>query len=261
MNYEEFKVSINKLIDLNLSDYKEKQMKRRIDALISKNGFSEYKDYVTELKNNKMKLNEFINYLTINVSEFYRNPEQWDMLKKEILPKLLEKKSKLKIWSSACSTGDEPYTLAMVMSDLVDLSQISIYATDIDEAALAKAKFGIYDLKSLENLPNKYKEKFFIKNDKQFTIKDSIKKCVKFGKLNLLKDQYPSNLDLIICRNVVIYFTDEAKNRIYTKFSEALKEERILFVGSTEQIIMSRTYSLRPIRTFFYIKENNLNLK
>ncbi|MEN8908121.1 MAG: protein-glutamate O-methyltransferase CheR [Clostridiales bacterium] len=255
MDYTEFKISINKMIDLNLSDYKEKQMKRRIDALINKNGFKNYQEYIVVLKKDRKLLEEFVNYLTINVSEFYRNPEQWEMLENEILPELLKNTKRLKIWSSACSTGDEPYTLAMVLSNLIGLDQISIYATDIDDTAIDKAKKGVYDKKSLENLPNKLRNKYFIQSNNKFVIKDSIKNCVKFGKINLLKDIYPTNLDLIVCRNVVIYFTDDAKNRIYSNFSDSLKKDGILFVGSTEQIIMSKNFLLKPIRTFFYTKE------
>jgi Methylase of chemotaxis methyl-accepting proteins len=254
MDYEGFKKEIYKMTGINLTLYKEKQMKRRIDSLIEKNRISSYENYVTDIKVNKQHYNEFINFLTINVSEFYRNPEQWKVLESEIIPMLLEKSRILKIWSSACSTGDEPYTLAMVLSRFIPLSNIKILATDIDKEAMNKAKAGVYGYKSVENLPKDLLQKYFVKDDEMYKISEDIKKCVEFKQLNLLEEQYPSDVDLLVCRNVLIYFTDEAKNIIYSKFNKSLKNGGILFVGSTEQIIMSNKYGFKPVKTFFYSK-------
>lgn len=258
MEYEGFKKEIFGMTGINLSFYKEKQMKRRIDSLISKNNFSCYEEYVKALKVNKVLFNEFINYLTINVSEFYRNPEQWEVLGKEIFPMLLNRTKSLKIWSSACSTGDEPYTLVMVLNKFLPLSSIKILATDIDRAALDKARTGIYHYKSLEKLPDEMRNKFFVKIGEQYKVKDEVKNCVQFSQHNLLKDEYPNECDLIVCRNVLIYFTEEAKNFIYEKFNKSLKSHGILFVGSTEQIIMANKYNFHPLRTFFYLKNKEI---
>ncbi len=258
MDYEGFKLEIYKLTDINLSLYKEKQMKRRIDSLIKKNSYELYEDYVQALKRDKILYNEFINYLTINVSEFYRNPEQWEVLKDQILPMLLKRTQRLKIWSTACSTGDEPYTLVMVLNQHVPLNSIKILATDIDDEALRKARAGNYTEKSLEKLPVEYINKYFIKTGDIYTIKSEVKNCVEFSKINLLKDHYPSECDLIVCRNVLIYFTEEAKSDMYYKFNKALKDKCVLFIGSTEQIIMSVRYKLTPIKTFFYIKDGDI---
>ena len=258
MDYEGFKKEINKLSDINLSFYKEKQMKRRIDSLIRKNGYELYEDYVQLLRTDTERYNEFINYLTINVSEFYRNPEQWEVLKNSVFPVLLKKGSRLKIWSAACSTGDEPYTLVMVLNEHIPLKDIKILATDIDMEALRKAKAGVYSEKSLEKLPRVYIDKYFVKEGSIYTVKDEVKKQVEFSQHNLLKDPYPQNCDLIVCRNVLIYFTEEAKVNIYTNFNRALDKEGILFIGSTEQIIMSSHYMLSPMKTFFYKKEGEI---
>ncbi len=255
MDYEGFKEEIFKMTKINLTLYKEKQMKRRIDALIKKNNFDTYKDYVQALKDNKDLFKEFINYLTINVSEFYRNPDQWEVLEKEIFPLLLSKNKKIKIWSSACSTGDEPYTLVMVLNKLLPLNSIKILATDIDTGALEKAQNGIYTSKSLENLPREMKDKYFTIVGDSYKIKDEVKNCVEFKQFNLLRDTYPMGMDLIVCRNVLIYFTEEAKNDIYKKFNMSLNPQGILFVGSTEQLIMANKYNFKSLKTFFYIKD------
>jgi chemotaxis protein methyltransferase CheR len=258
MDYERFKDEILKLTGINLSYYKEKQMKRRIDSLIRKNNYENYGDYVVALKLNRVLFDEFVNYLTINVSEFYRNPAQWEVLEKDVFPRLLAKTKSLRIWSAACSTGDEPYTLVMVLSKFLPLNNIRIIATDIDKAALDKARTGVYSYKSMEKLPHAMLERFCIKDGGNYRIKDEIKACVEFRQHNLLKDDYPQGCDLIVCRNVLIYFTEEAKNLIYIKFNKSLKTDCILFVGSTEQIIMSNKYNLVPIKTFFYTKEKDL---
>ncbi|HEY5587290.1 MAG TPA: protein-glutamate O-methyltransferase CheR [Ruminiclostridium sp.] len=255
MEYEGFKEEILKMTKINLTLYKEKQMKRRIDALIKKNNIDTYKEYVQVLKVNKDLFKEFINYITINVSEFYRNPDQWEVLEKEIIPLLLSNKKKITIWSSACSTGDEPYTLVMVLNKLLPLSSIKILATDIDLGSLEKAQIGIYTSKSLENLPNEMKNKYFTVIGDSFKIKDEVKNCVEFKQFNLLRDSYPIGIDLIVCRNVLIYFTEEAKNDIYKNFNMSLNPQGILFVGSTEQLIMASKYNFKSLKTFFYTKE------
>lgn len=255
VGYEEFKKDIFRKTGIDLNLYKEKQMKRRLESLAKRNEFTDFKNYFKALDKDSKIFDEFINYLTINVSEFYRNPDQWAVLEKEVVPKLMAKNRTLKIWSAACSTGEEPYSLVMMLTRFFPLNKINIVATDIDLGAIAKAKAGLYMEKSLKNLPKEFVSKFFTNEGRLYKISDDIKKQVTFKKHNLLKDSYIDGCDLIVCRNVLIYFTEEAKNEIYMKFSRSLKNEGILFVGSTEQIIMPQKYELKPLRTFFYGKD------
>lgn len=254
--YESFKEAVFSITGIDLNSYKERQMKRRIEALIAKNGITSYSDYAYLLKHNKIMLEEFINYITINVSEFYRNPEQWRTLEREVIPYLMDHFGRdLKIWSAACSTGDEPYSMAMLLSKFLPLNKIKIIATDIDKNVLQKADLGIYNVKSLKALPDEFINKYFIKlNDKTYQISSDIKNCVIFKQHDLLKDNYPENCDLIICRNVLIYFTDEAKNKIYARFNKALKKDGLLFVGSTEQIMQASQLGFTGYKPFFYRK-------
>lgn len=257
-NYEDFKEFVYQLTRINLSDYKERQMKRRIDSLVAKRNFTDYESYARALKSDKVIYDEFINYITINVSEFYRNPKQWEVMEKEVVPMLTKRSSQIKIWSAACSTGEEPYSLVMLLSKFIPLNQVRILATDIDNEVINKAKTGLYNPKSLEGLPPEFVSRFFTKEGELFRIKDEVKRCVDFQHHNLLEDRYPDNCDLIVCRNVLIYFTEEAKSEIYQKFNKALKVGGILFVGSTEQIILSSRYYLKSVNTFFYQKERDI---
>ncbi len=254
-SYEDFKTKVFQLTKIDLSSYKERQMKRRIDSLITRHSIATYADYVEKLRTDKVMFDEFVTFLTINVSEFYRNPDQWNLLEKEILPQILAKNKKPKIWSAACSTGDEPYSLVMLLAKYIPMRDIKVIATDIDKQILEKAKAGLYNVKSLKALPKEFVDKYFIKiNDTSYQIMDEVKKCVEFKQHNLLKDEYPSQCDLIVCRNVVIYFTEEAKEVIYRKFSDSLVPNGVLFVGSTEQIIHPASVGFESIRAFFYRK-------
>lgn len=254
-DYEQFVANIRKKTGIDLSLYKEAQMKRRLTSLYEKRGYRSFNDYYLELKENKALLDEFLDRMTINVSEFYRNGKRWEVLEKKILPKLLEKNSRLKIWSAACSTGEEPYTIAMIMSKFTSLSGVQIVATDIDDNAISRAKIGAYPERSLNEVPDDMKRKFFKQDGSFYHISDEIKKAVSFKKQNLLADPFGGPFDLIVCRNVLIYFTEEAKDILYTKFSGALKEDGIFFVGSTEQIFNPSLYGFETEDTFFYRKK------
>lgn len=254
-DYIKFIEQIKRKTGIDLGLYKEAQMKRRLTSLYEKKGYSSFEDFYRALEQDRDLLNEFLDRMTINVSEFYRNAKRWEVLQNKIFPKLLETNQTLKIWSAACSTGEEPYTIAMILSQHIPLSRISIIATDLDENAIQKAKVGIYPERSLAEVPAAIKTKYFEQQGTFYKVDDAIKKTVTFQKHNLLKDTYGSSFDLIVCRNVMIYFTEEAKTQIYTNFGQALRKNGILFVGSTEQIFNPGRYELETEDTFFYRKK------
>lgn len=254
-NYEWFKKEILKMTQIDLNFYKEKQMRRRIDTLVVKNGANSYEDYVALIRKDKVLFEQFVNFLTINVSEFYRNPDQWKLMDETVIPKILENnKRQIRIWSAACSTGDEPYSLAMAFSKHVPLSNIKILATDIDKQVIAHAQVGLYNAKSIAGVPEEMKRKYFTQVGTSYQIANEIKRCVEFKEHNLLKDVYPKEFDLILCRNVVIYFTDEAKDMIYAKFYESLKKQGVLFIGSTEQISNYKDLGFERLSSFYFQK-------
>ncbi|MHA6251099.1 CheR family methyltransferase [Oceanobacillus sp. CAU 1775] len=253
-DYEKFIQKVNDKHDIDLSLYKETQMKRRITTLRNKRGFSNYLDYFHEMHKDDELLKEFIDRLTINVSEFYRNAKRWEVLRTLVIPKLTANTSRLTIWSAACSTGEEPYSLAIMFKEYFPKINVEIVATDLDEGALQKAEEGLYAEQSLKELPAGLKEKYFTKENDVFKVDASLRKNITFKKHNLLADKYPINHDLIVCRNVLIYFTDEAKESIYRGFSKSLKDNGVLFVGSTEQIFAPDKYNFKLLDTFFYQK-------
>lgn len=254
-DYEYFKREIMALTTIDLNAYKEKQMKRRIDTLIAKHKIVGYDKYVQALRNEKEKFEEFVNYITINVSEFYRNPDQWKILENEVFPELINRFGKnLKIWSAACSTGDEPYSLVMALSRHLPLNQIKIFATDLDKQVIAKAKVGLYSDKSLVGVPEDLKRKYFTQVGPSYKISEEVKARVEFKEHNLLKDAYPTDCHLIVCRNVLIYFTEEAKDEVFRKYFKSLAKDGVLFIGSTEQIMNYKEIGYDRKSSFFYQK-------
>ncbi|WP_110112971.1 protein-glutamate O-methyltransferase CheR [Bacillus sp. CGMCC 1.16541] len=254
-DYSQFVLGIKKKTGIDLSLYKEAQMKRRLASLYEKKGFTSFQSFFEQLEKDNELLGEFLDRMTINVSEFYRNAKRWEVLEGKILPQLTQNKKRLKVWSAACSTGEEPYTLAMVLSSFYPLSQIDILATDLDENVIEKAKIGLYAERALQEVPQTIKAKYFTKQGMFYKVDDQIKKSVTFKKHNLLADSFEKEFDLIVCRNVLIYFTEEAKNLLYQKFSQSLRQGGVFFVGSTEQIFHPQLYGFENADTFFYRKK------
>lgn len=254
-DYQGFIQSIKNKTGIDLNLYKEAQMKRRLTSLRDKRGFNDFTSYSKGIMNSQELFDEFLERMTINVSEFYRNPKRWEVLEKKILPRLLQTNKRLKIWSAACSTGEEPYTLAMILSKLLLASGYSILATDLDRAILDRAKAGIYTDRSTKDVPKEMFDKYFINDGMGFRVKDDLKKTITFKQGNLLADKFDTNFDLIVCRNVMIYFTEDAKHDLYHKFSKSLRPGGVLFVGSTEQIFNPNEYSFETEDTFFYKKK------
>jgi len=253
-SWEWFLARFGDLSNINLTAYKRPQMERRINSFMRNANAASYQDFLNLLSNDKDLFRRFVEYLTINVSEFFRNVQHWEILEKNIIPLLYQNSSRLKVWSAGCSTGEEPYSLAMLFKESFAAKVEPILATDLDRVVLEKAAAGLYNARALQSLPDKYIKKYFNKKGDFYNIDREIKKMVIFKQHDLLKDPYPTACDLILCRNVVIYFTEETKQRLYHKFSQALKKGGVLFIGSTEQIFRPADFGLQSVSTFFYQK-------
>ncbi|MBA2133066.1 protein-glutamate O-methyltransferase CheR [Hydrogenispora sp. UU3] len=254
LSYEEFKKAASKLCGTDLFLYKSQQMDRRIHSLMGFWGIRDYDEYLTVLKTNPQRYQEFVKRLTINVSEFFRNPDRFIELWERFLPEILQKTGGVRIWSAGCSNGAEPYSVAIILSELNALHRASILATDIDEVVLEKARKGAYIFNEVKSLPSELREKYFRQEGEVFYFDEALKKRVQFKKHNLLQEPFPENLDLIICRNVVIYFTEEAKQKIYVDFNRALRVGGYFLTGGTEPILYYRQYGFENVAPSFYQK-------
>jgi len=259
MTYEEFKRKVSRLCGTNLFLYKSQQMDRRIHTLMNFWGIADYDEYFNVLKTNASRYQEFVKRLTINVSEFFRNPDRFMELWEKILPELLQRPGLVKIWSAGCSNGAEPYSVAIILNELKALDRAVIIATDIDQEILEKARKGVYCASEVKNLPPMLREKYFRQEGELFAFSADLKKRVEFRKHNLLLDPFPREQDLVICRNVVIYFTQEAKDRLFQEFNQALRIGGYLMTGGTEPILYFKEYGFENVALSFYQKRGAPN--
>jgi len=250
--YPVFRKTVLELTGIDLDCYKGTQMERRLQSIMRRAGVSDLGAYASLLASNPSRLKEFQDFLTINVSEWLRNPEKFEELQKVILPGLLKEFRRLRIWSAGCANGSEPYSVAMLLDELDPGGQHDILATDIDEEILKVARLGIYQEKDIKAVSPARRARYFIQRGEQVEVKPVLRAKVRFVRHNLLSDPFPQNLDLILCRNVVIYFTEEAKDELYRKFHRALRPGGILFVGGTESLLRAREYGFVSTSAFFY---------
>ncbi len=242
------------MVGIDLDDYKSQQMDRRIHSLMQSWDVDNYDLFLDILKTNPLRYKDFVKKLTINVSEFFRNPERFEELWRRILPELLANNPNLRIWSAGCSNGAEPYSVALIVQELGVAERVQIFGTDIDEMILNKAREGVYDHNDLKNLPPDFLNKYFIFKNNRFYLNDSVKRKVEFLNHNLLKDPFLNSFHLIICRNVVIYFTEEAKRSLYMKFYDSLLPGGYLLVGGTEPLLSYRQLGFISSSASFYQK-------
>lgn len=254
MDLEELKKWVLREFKIDLTAYKSNQLNRRILSLMSRVGVNTVEEYISLLKKDANQRQKFLDFITINVSEFFRNPEIFDEIAKKIENELILKENNLKIWSAACSIGAEPYSLAMILDNLKTKGRHTILATDLDSSIIERAKKGEYVISEIKNVKNEYLQKYFTKVDDKYIIDSKIKNMVTFKKHDLIMDDYEKNFDLIVCRNVVIYFNQDIKNEIYKKFSSSLKKGGLLFVGATESIYNYKDYGFEKASTFIYKK-------
>jgi chemotaxis protein methyltransferase CheR len=255
LDYPEFKKQVAILCGVDLSHYKSQQMDRRINSFMGLWGVGNYDEYLALLKRDPKILKEFINKLTINVSEFFRNPERFEELERQVLPRLLQRQTKVRIWSAGCSDGSEPYSIAIVAREFQAEQRVQIIASDIDRQIVEKAKTGLYTANEIKSMPHHLVTKYFTEAaNYKYLLVDSVKEMVEFRIHDLLADKFEANFDLIVCRNVVIYFTEEAKNELYKRFIAALRPGGYILVGGTEPILQYRMFGLEHVFSSYYQK-------
>ncbi|TDA69395.1 MAG: protein-glutamate O-methyltransferase CheR [Clostridia bacterium] len=254
MEFEEFIKRVSASFGLNLEGYKETQLKRRIEGLMRSLGVADYQTYYRLITSDAEQKKKFLDRITINVSEFFRNPEAFAYLAKEILPELAGTGTRLKVWSAGCANGVEPYSLAILLYELAPRGGYLLEATDIDDQVLAVARDGKYPETLLRNLSQAYRQKYFIPSDGFYAVKPILKQNLVFRHHDLLLDTFGQGYDLIVCRNVTIYFTRETQENLYRKFHQALRPGGVLFVGATESILQYRQFGYEKIASWFYRK-------
>jgi chemotaxis protein methyltransferase CheR len=232
---------IEQTIKIQCSNYKEDYIKRRLLSRMRSTSTATYGEYLKHLHEHPPELENLRNALTINVTEFFRDADVYDLIRKEVLPTLFRGRKTIRIWCAGCSTGEEPYSLAMILSDIMAIDKTlsgQIFATDIDEVVLKKAKEGIYPEKSMGKLTDAQIHRHFTKlPDGNYQVKPHLQDLIRFRPHDLMSGQPVSRfLDMISCRNVTIYFTEKQKDELARTFHAALVPGGFYVMGKTEYL-------------------------
>lgn len=249
--------AVRETLGLDLAQYRGRQMERRLAFFRQRHGLNSNAEVAARLRQDPQFCRQFADFITINVSEFFRNPDRFAELRERHLPALLRRRKALRVWSAGCSIGAEIYTVALLLAELAPGQRHDLLATDIDAASLARAKAGIYQPQEIRAVPPAVQQRWFRQTEQGWEVAASLRAQVRIQRHDLLASPFPADLDLILCRNVVIYFTDAAKAELYRKFHASLRAGGVLFVGATESIFEARAIGLRYISPCFYVKPDD----
>jgi two-component system CheB/CheR fusion protein len=229
---------------LDLSGYKRVGLLRRLTKRMRIVGVDGFGDYVRYLESHPTELTGLLDTLLINVTAFFRDELPWEFLRTEIIPQILAQKGPteaIRVWCAGCASGEEAYTLAMVLAEAVGIEafqeRVKLYGTDLDNDALAKARMGAYAERDLADVPPPLVEKYFDRRDNLFAFRKDLRRCVIFGRNDLMQDAPISRVDLLACRNTLMYFDGPTQAKILARFHFALNEGGFLFLGRAETML------------------------
>jgi two-component system, chemotaxis family, CheB/CheR fusion protein len=224
--------------------YKRTSLERRIGKRMAAVGVERYADYQDHLEVHPDEFSELFDTILINVTGFFRDRPAWDYIRDEVVPALLEAipdGQPLRVWSAACSSGEEAYTIAMLLADVMGedafRERVKIYATDIDEDALTRARQAVYSRDAVKSVPRELLDRFFEQNGSGWSFRTDLRRSLIFGRNDLVQDAPISRVDLLVSRNALMYFTPETQARILHHFNFALRESGFLFLGKSEMLI------------------------
>ena len=229
----------------DFTGYKRSTLMRRVTKqmeTLNIDSFGNYQDYL-EVHPDEFK--NLFNTILINVTAFFRDSSAWDYLAKEIIPNIIKNKPKdglIRFWSAGCASGQEAYTLAIIVAEILGVEEfrqrVKIYATDVDEEALTQSRQASYSAKNIIEIPLGLRDKYFDIVNKNYIFRQDLRRCVIFGRHDLLQDAPISRLDLLICRNTLMYFNSEIQGKIINRFHFALNDHGYLFLGKAEMLVM-----------------------
>jgi two-component system CheB/CheR fusion protein len=228
----------------DFTGYKRSSLARRIRKRMQEAGSPDYVDYRDRLESNTEEFGHLFNTILINVTGFFRDSETWTFLQQDVMPDLLanvDPEREIRVWSAGCASGEEAYSLAIAFSEALGVDEaakrVKIYGTDVDDEALRDARIGLYPAKALEALPAELRDKYFEQNGTQFSFRPDLRRRVIFGRHDITRDAPISRLDLLVCRNTLMYFNVETQSQVVDRFHFALREGGYLFLGKAEMLL------------------------
>ena len=232
----------------DFTGYKRAGLMRRVDKQMQTVGVGSYSDYVDYLEVHPEEFEHLFDTILINVTAFFRDTQSWDYLREEMIPRLLKSKAAddpIRLWSAGCASGQEPYSLAMLLAEALGMErfrqQVKIYATDLDEQALALARAGSYSAREVQAIPPELRDKYFEREGDQYVFLRDLRRALIFGRHDLMQDAPISRIDLLACRNTIMYFNAEVQSRIISRFHFAVTEHGFLFLGKAEMLFTHAT--------------------
>lgn len=253
-DYVVFCEGVRKLTKIDLLQYKRGQMERRIRTFAERRGVVQLPDYLDILGASPEELDSFLDRVTINVSQLWRNPEQWNVLEKSVIPELAAT-GRVKIWSAGCSYGAEAHTLAAVCLEACPTARFEIVGTDIDKRMIDRARAGVFSEDDARTAPKRLLDKWFTSKPEGWEAKPEVRRHLRFEVGDLLTDRFPAGgYDLILCRNVVIYFSEDVRDALHRRLVEALRPGGYLVVGATERVTITAEAGLSAAFPFTYRK-------
>jgi len=243
---------------LDCEQYKENYLKRRIAVRLRVTEARDYLDYLRILRSDPDEYTRLMNELTINVTQFFRDPDVYARLRESVLPELVETKTRmgsrtLRIWSAGCASGEEPYSMALLIDEVLAGNSkawnVRVLGSDFDEKSLAVARLGTYQ--DLEMLPGEQADRYFeiVKKPEgtEYRVKDEIKRKVRFEKINLLAESEARHFDMVLCRNVLIYFGRKVQTRIIETLSRSILRDGYLVLGKSETLGQEASQVFKPV--------------
>ncbi len=227
----------------DFTGYKRSTLLRRTRKRMEEVGIADFGEYHAYLETHPDEFTQLFNTILINVTSFFRDPEAWDTLARELRMRVVDRKQAgepIRVWSAGCASGEETYTLVILLAEMLGVErfreQVKIYATDVDEEALAQARYGSYTGTDLEGVPDDVRERYFERAGDRLTLRADLRRYVIFGRHDLVQDAPISHLDLLVCRNVLMYFNAEVQGRVMSRFHYALGDAGLLFLGKAEMM-------------------------
>jgi two-component system, chemotaxis family, CheB/CheR fusion protein len=236
----------------DFTGYKRSSLVRRVRRRMESVGLSDFEQYHDHLLLHPGEFTALFNTILINVTSFFRDTEAWDYLARTIVPELLERRESqdLRVWSAGCASGEEAYSIAMVLAEALGMDavreRVKIYATDVDEEALAHARQGTYTAKEIEAIPSPMREKYLEPVGERFAFRKELRRVVIFGRNDLVQDAPISHVDILSCRNTLMYFNAETQEQILNRLHFALQPDGVVFLGKAE-MLLSHSTQFRPV--------------
>lgn len=228
----------------DFTGYKRSSLMRRVDRRMAQVSITDYTEYVDYLELHADEFAALFNTILINVTGFFRDPEAWEFLSSKVLTALIADKSPtepVRVWSAGCASGEEAYTLAIVLAEMLGpvefRDRVKIYATDVDEDALNHARHGSYSEREIRGIPRDLLDRYFDLTGGRYAFRKDLRRSVIFGRNDLVQDAPISRIDLLVCRNTLMYFNAETQARILSRFHFALSNSGVLFLGKAEMLL------------------------